>query len=483
MAQTQNYRGEIAALVEQFRVLGQTEAGAHRPPTAATNPDANETSLRSKAESFIAKEQSQFEAVVGEALREANAASSKLIELRSEVQQALADNTIVSQVQAELAGERKQLIDATADRIKSEVEWRSFRAQNGITDLPSYPESQIFHWAIILALVLGETVINAVFYQNANGLIGGFVVAAAVALINMGSAVLLGNVFRRKNLRQADQKSIGWISVALFVPMAIFCNALFAAFRSVYQLVQDPSDPVAVGKGFRDAWSEAFRIFILDYSFNDFSSFILFMLGIFLSIYAFWKGYTSDDPFPGYSRRDRALKRAKRDEGKKQDLVKQRIKDFLLGHRNRVQGFLTQTSSLISSLSSRSSRIKSAEGALPANVQAIQRDYHLVLDTYRHANLAIRGTAAPAYFKDLPDLSGAASVAAAAEANRQLAAALRELDDFQNQYRDALNAKLTELSEQMAELLTSTFDAFIVDVEKEAEERVQADIQIMPQAD
>lgn len=482
MATIQNYQGQLASQVQRFRTLGQNEAGAHRPATAATHPDANEAELRSQAEGLIANEQTMFDAVVTEAHRTANDASSKLIDLRSDIQQVLADDTLASQVEAELAGERKKLVDATADRIKAEVEWRAFRARNGITDLPNYPESQIFHWSIIFMLILFETVINAFFYQNANGLIGGFVVAAAVAVVNMGSAVILGNAFRRKNLRQTDQQVIGWASLVLFVPLAIFCNALFASFRSVYQLIEDPSDPVAVSAGFREAWAEAGRIFILDYEFGDLSSFVLFGLGILLSVFAFWKGYTSDDPYPGHSRRDKALKRAKRDEEKKQELVKQRVKDFLVNHRNRVQGLSTQTGALISSLSSRASAVKSAESALPSNVQAIQRDYGLVLDAYRQANLAVRGTEPPSYFNDVPDLTAGVTAASAESANEKLAQSLQELEALQAQHRDDLNAKLTALQHQMATVMTGTYDQFLLGVEKDAKERVQADIQIMPQA-
>jgi hypothetical protein len=482
MATIQNYQGQLASQVQKFRSLGQKEAGSHRPATDATHPDANEGELRSQAEGLIANEQTLFDAVVADANRTANNASSKLIDLRSDIYQVLADDTLASQVEAELAGERKKLVDATAERIKAEVEWRAFRARNGITDLPNYPESQIFHWSIIFMLILLETVVNAFFYQNANGLIGGFVVAAAVAAVNMGSAVILGNAFRRKNLHQTDQQVIGWSSLVLFVPLAIFCNALFASFRSVYQLIDDPSDPVAVGAGFREAWTEAGRIFILDYQFGDLSSFVLFMLGIILSVFAFWKGYTSDDPYPGYSRRDKALKRAKRDEEKKQELVKQRVKDFLVSHRNRVQGLTTQTGALISSLSGRASALKSAENALPSNVQAVQRDYALVLDAYRQANLAVRGTKPPAYFKEVPDLTAGVTAASAEDANERLIRSLQELEALQAKHRDGLNAKLTALQLQMAEVMTGTYDQFLLGVEEDAKKRVQADIQIMPQA-
>lgn len=482
MSSIQSYQGQLNGKLHHYRSLGEKEAGSHRPATAATHPDANEIRLKSDAEGLIANEQGLFDDIIAQAKRSSSEAASRLIDLKSDIQQVLADNTLSSQVNAELASERQRLVNVTAERIKAEVEWRAFRARNNITDLPNYPESQIFHWSIVLALILGETVINAFFYQNSNGLIGGFVVAAAVAAVNMGSAVFLGNAFRRKNLAQNDQRVLGWIAVMVFVPLAIFCNALFASFRSVYQLIEDPSDPIALSEGFRVAWAEASRIFILDYEFGDLSSFILFMVGILLSLFAFWKGYASDDPFPGYSRRDKALKSAKREEEKRQDLVKQRVKDFLVNHRSRVQGLSTQTGALISMLSQRLAEVADAESALPSNTQSIQRDYALVLDGYRQANLAVRGTEPPSYFRETPNLLGSVSTRMADEAREKVQGVLTDLEVLQGQHRDALNSKLNELQDQMASVLTATYDEFLRSVESDAKDRVQKDVQVMPQA-
>ena len=480
MTTIHSYGGQLAAKAQHYQNLGQREAGGHRPATNASHPDGNEMALRAEAEGLISNEQALFESVVAEAHRVSNDADSRLIDLKSDIKQVLADNTMASQVEAALADERKKLVDVTADRIKAEVEWRAFRARNNITDLPNYPESQIWHWSIIFALILAETVINAFFYQNANGLIGGFVVAAAVAAVNMGSAVILGNAFRRKNLAQTDQQIIGWLSLLVFVPLALFCNALFASFRSVYQLIDDPSDPVALSEGFRQAWSEAAQIFVVNYTFGDLSSFILFMIGIILSIFAFWKGYTSDDPFPGYSRRDMALKRAKRAEEAKQELVKQKVRDFLTDHRNRVQGLSTQTGALISSLAHRLGQLNTAVSTLPANTQAVQRDYALVLDGYRQANLAIRGTEPPPYFKDVPNLVSNVTASAAEPAHARLKESLGDLESLQAKHRDDLNEKLIQLQSQMAQVMTQTYSEFLQGVESDAKERVQADIQVMP---
>lgn len=475
-----NYDGHLASQVGNFRTLAQREAAEHRPASTATHPDANETGLRSDAEGFLSNEQTIFDGVVSEANSAANAADSRLIELRTDIQQVLADDTIGPQIEAEFASDRRRLVSVTAERIKAEVEWRSFRAQHGISTMPHYPDSLVLHWALVAAMILIETGINAAFYQNANGLIGGFAVAAAVAFVNMGSAVLLGNLFRRKNLASADQKFIGWLSLAIFLPLAIFCNALFAAFRSVYQTVEDPTNLTALNLGFQEAWAEAGRIFIFDYHFTDLSSFILFMFGIILSGVAFWKGYTSDDPFPGYSRRDRALKLAKNNELVAQELAKQKIKDLLTSHRNRVQGLASQFATHISMLSNHLSATEDAASALEANTAAIQRDFHLVLDAYQQSNLAVRGTPPPPYFNKHPVITGKVDASSAGVATAKMKHSMAGLENLHEKYRLDLNAKLNALQLQMSKILSETYARFISEIEEEARDLVERDIQTMP---
>lgn len=73
--------------------------------------------------------------------------------------------------------------------MKAEVDYRSFRAANAIMEQARYPDSHVMHFAIVLGLALLETVINAFFYENAQGLMGGFSVALGVAAVNMGGAM------------------------------------------------------------------------------------------------------------------------------------------------------------------------------------------------------------------------------------------------------------------------------------------------------
>jgi hypothetical protein len=474
------YAGQLAGRLEEYRDLGRKEATKHRPPSGATHPDTHEVALKSQADGFVSREQAAFDTVVADADRSTLDANSRVVELRSDIAQALADNTVLTRVSAELATDRTALVDATAARIRAEVAWRGFRATNGITDVANYPESKIFHWSLIIALSLGETIVNAFFYKNDSGLLGGFFVALSVAIVNMTTSAGLGTNFRRKNLSEPSQKYLGWACLAIFVPLTFFLNALFAAFRSAFEVTVDTGDGTQLREAFQTAWAEAVGIFVANFHFGDLSSFLLFMIGIVLSIFAFWKGYTSDDPYPGHSMRDRALKAAREAETKRQDLVKQKLKDFLVAHRNHVQGLSGATGALITMLSHRTSALGHAKRALDTTAAAIERDYHLVLDAYRQANLAIRGTAPPDYFTDMPEVASKTSTHAAGPVEQEMQTVLDLLEQLQRQHRDDLNGKLNQLQVQMAEILKTTYDEFLESVSIDAETAVQKDIQILP---
>src|ERR1043166_4580216 len=100
------YDGQLCGRLEEYRNLGRKEATRHRPPTAATHPDTHEVALRSQADGLISREQAAFDAVVADADRSILDANSRVIELRSDIAQALADNTVLTRVGAELAGDR-----------------------------------------------------------------------------------------------------------------------------------------------------------------------------------------------------------------------------------------------------------------------------------------------------------------------------------------------------------------------------------------
>jgi hypothetical protein len=462
------YAGQIASKLEEFQRKGAAEAQKHRPSPDATHPDSNEVALRTEAERYVAAEQQAFNSALNDATKSNADIQRKMFDTDAEIQLALSDSSLATHVDAELAADKPRLVRLSEERIDAEVDLRAFRASNGITDPPTYPESIIHHFAIIAAFMLGETVINSVFYQNEGGLLGGAVVALAVSMLNMGTAVALGIGFRYKNLPDIAWRAFGWACLVAFVLTAIYFNALFATFRSEYQFIADPSDPVAVSGAFRHASDEAFRVFILKANFADMMSFLLFGIGIILSGIAFWKGYTADDPIPRHSRKDKRLKAAVREEGQARDLVRQKLKDFLLDRRTKLQGLASEPTVLVAVANATVANVTQAASVLRTNTDAVQRDYSLVLDAYRQSNIAVRGIDPPAYFGTKPSVVETVDASGAEPVKAQSKAIIGELEELRERHKDPLNTALNTLQNDTAEILDDRYDAFIEEVTDEA---------------
>ena len=477
-----NYQGQIAAQLADFRTLGQKEAAKHRPPTDASSMDQNETSLQSEAHKWLADEQRIFDMELVECNRAAIEVQQKATELQSKVDQLVSDTSLQSTIEADMSGERRELVAATEARLKAEVDYRAFRAANAITEQAVYPASHVWHFAIVLALALLETVINAFFYENANGLMGGFTVALGIAAVNMAGALLLGIGFRYKNLASMDKKLLGWMSLLLFFVFAIYCNALFATFRAEYQLLTDPTDTLELRRAFAASMAEARKIFYLDMLIADMMSFVLLGIGLLLSLLAFYKGYTFDDRYPGHGAKDRAMRMAQRVELDRQDTLRQKVKNFLHHRRGEVQAAVHEPAQLINRAASRTAELQQAQGLLSSQAGAVQRDFSLVLGAYRDANAAVRATTPPAYFKEVPELTHRASDAAAQPVLFNLASLQDSLKALRERNQDTLNQLLQQHQGDSAQILNSTFSQFLRDVEDEAKERIDRHVHAIHRA-
>ena len=477
-----NYKGEIAARLDEFRKKGQKEAAKHLPPTDANAPDHNETSLRHEAEQWLGKEQRHFDDVLTECNRSSIEVQQKALELQGRIDQLVSDSSLLSTIEADMSGERRDLVAATEARLKAEVDYRAFRATNRITEQASYPDSKIFHFGVVLVLALLETIVNAFFYENAQGLLGGFTFALGIAVVNMGGAMLLGFGFRYKNLAAPDKKALGWSCLIVFIAFAIYCNALFATFRAEYQLLADPSDLLELRRAFAVSMAEAKRIYFLDMQVADMMSFVLLGIGMLLSFVAFHKGYTSDDRYPGYGAKDRAVKAAVRVEIDRQDSLRQKVKDFLHRCRGEVQAALNEPSQLFNRATTRLADVQKAQALLTMQAQTVQRDYALVLGAYRDGNTAIRATSPPSYFKETQDLTGRVNATGADALIDDLQSAQNELKNLRERNQDPLNARLQQLQGDAAHVLNSTFTQFLRDVEQEAKDRIDRHVNAIHRA-
>ncbi|MBW6495492.1 MAG: hypothetical protein K0B16_13225 [Burkholderiaceae bacterium] len=469
MTTNKSYSGELAAKLADYRQRGQKEASKLRPAQDAAVPDQNESALRSEAEGWLSSEQRQFDTTLTELSRGVTEARQKAIELRGQVDQIVGDDSASSAIEAELAGDRPALVNVTEARLRAEVALKYFRAANDIHEEARYPDSKIHHVAVVLVLALIETVVNTFFYENSQGLLGGFFVALGITTLNIGFALLFGYWFRYQNLAAIDKKVAGWMAMAAFIFVTIFFNALFAAFRTEYQLVLDPSDFKELNAAFQRAWPEAMLIFRGDPQFRDLWSFVLFGMGVLLGILAFWKGYTADDKYPGHGDMDRDYKKASAEEAQQQNLVRQKVRELLHHRSATVQAALHEPSTQVGMLARRVAELTHARGSLQTQASAIQRDYSLVVDAYRSANNSVRSVPSPTYFSQPTLLSMSVDGKGADAVLAELAAVQQELKTMSDANREPLNERLKTQQQNSTKLLGTTLPDYFDAVRKDAE--------------
>lgn len=463
------YSGELSARLPYLSGRGRDEAAANRPPSNALQLDHNELEVLTEAQRFAADEHRTFIGLLTEISRTAHELDEGTSVLRSKIQQALVTPAARNEAEVLLADQRSELARRAEQRMLAHTDLKYFRHLHSIKLEPSYPDSYIFYWGLLCILWVCEGVANAAFYENAQGLLGGFLVALGVSLVNIGTALGLGMLFRYRNLSEPSyQKYAGWLCAPVFAVITIYCNSLFAAFRGEYQALVDPSDPAALRSAFRAAAGQASGVFGGHLSIGDFMSFVLFAFGLLLSCIAFYKGMNYDDKYPGQGELHRRYRSARSDEEAYAEKIRQTLKTFLYGRRDELRGLTNQISQTIHRTAIVAAQLQQAWTEHKTRQEIIQHDCTRALQAYREANSSIRPTPPPSYFAQYPDVRREVEESAIVDVLNRLVGAKEAAQGLIDRYQHELTDKLNTVQLEAAEILDRLFTEFLADVDRQA---------------
>ena len=95
------------------------------------------------------------------------------------------------QVDRELTNHREELIELRRNERIRLAELSAFEDEHKLVDGAEYPESQIYHWAIVGAMVLTESIANSYFFAKGSdlGLVGGILQAMPISIVNIGAGL------------------------------------------------------------------------------------------------------------------------------------------------------------------------------------------------------------------------------------------------------------------------------------------------------
>ncbi len=204
----------------------------------------------------------------------------------------------------------RSLMVAPRERVQETYHWRiRFREMHKLERPAKKASSLVSIIGLGFVMVMLESAGNAYLFAQKNtlGLLGGLMAAFLVSFGNVAISTLLGMATRYINITGVSRLLLKLAGVGFFL--------LWLGFATGYNLgVAHFRDAVeAVGE-----WREAGQIAIQTLLANPIGlqtmeSYILFLLGAFISIISLLKGYHSSDPYPGYSRVHSDLIKARAD--------------------------------------------------------------------------------------------------------------------------------------------------------------------------
>ena len=320
------------------------------------------------------------------------------------------------------------------DANKAKINLNIFCVNNKIGGRAAiYPESYIWSLSLIIAFIVAESVVNLFFFAQGSslGFLGGWMTALLTALANVLASTLAGGFFYRyTNHCKTSWRCFGWIG---FIALCFFVGLLHLAVAHYRELAIRMTDV--------DAVSFVAALTALKenpFGFQDMLSLVLIIIGVFITIVAMRKGYSWDDPYPGYGDVYRRWK-------KLDDAKNYFIKNY---HQSGIDIKKKSGAALVGILISWDEEKKKLE-RIRANISGFfdrcAKDYEQVVDAAKQLLNSYWGSVRQVH-QDVP-LCPESHINALLNGLHP-----SEVETYRNEIQTLLNIKISELSSGIAEL-------------------------------
>jgi hypothetical protein len=356
--------------------------------------------------------------------------------------------------QADEEFERKasSLLSASASVIEDlydfarrrQQELEAFRTKHHIERVPHLltPAENYSKFAVLAFLVVVEGVFNAYFFSQglAGGLIEGFFWAAAFALLNLGTAFSWGKfavplVFHVRPL----PKILGFFGITSAVVWMTGVSLIIAHYRDA--LVADATNPA-------EAALEAIKLH--PFGLNDINSWFLFGLSCVFAMSALYRGFGSDDPYPGYGKAGRRARDAREEYLEEVGHIRNQLEELKQTELAQLEEKVSHSQSLLSQQSNLIQGKVAAESRVKKALDDAEQCMKALLALYRNLNALHRnGLPTPAYFDrsvqmrnlTLPDFSTKADEAKRKQQQKMVDNLLSRLEVIRANIQASFNTK------------------------------------------
>jgi len=373
------------------------------------------------------------------------------------------------EVTASTISDKADLLRCRDEERVARQHLKKFRASEGITRPAEMPSSRVFHFAIVAVVIVLESAANMYFFAQGSelGLLGGLLQALIVSLANVGLAVATGMfVLPYLNHRRPSAVMSASFGLSLFVGFIAFFNLAASHYRDLLEV------------DFDGAMVQALPSLMHDPAALSFNSLTLFGVGLLAAGLGLYKGYTSDDRYPGLGRAQRRYMAARARFEVEVDKVRNSLIDTACRVREETAALLKCNVERLASVASLLEEVRTAEQGYENLRGQLETECHHNLRRYREANQLVRDLVkhpAPDYFKQYPKFENALGGRELFGNQLQLAEKTlqREHDE-----QDRLVESVAQLNIEMARRVQATsdrIDAFVAGASDQLDLEISVD--------
>ena len=343
----------------------------------------------------------------------------------------------------------------------------AFEDKHKLDEPAEYPSSKIFHWSIVVAMLLVESIANSYFFAKGSdfGLTGGALQALLISAVNIGVALLAGNyLLRNFHHMSLVRRFVSWLGMVFYSFFVLFFNLATAQYRAL--LENDPSN--ALVKTIPSLVKSPF-------GFNNFDAAILLFIGILFAVAAIIKSYKADAFYPGHGVIDRRYNDANDDYKDARDETQKLVHSILDNGAKYAAEYQADAKKAAYQQTVIVDQLDQFAREYNRFNTSLKEDQYSLLKIYREKNVKVRSTPQPEYFSQFPKLQTDSDLPMVnLERDRKVASGsdkyLSEIEEIVSTFsKNFLN---------LSRFINDEIDAFISNLEQEADLKAQEEFKL-----
>lgn len=417
------------SVIIDFDVLvrkGRDQGALNLPSSSDTTLDAPQREVVTSFENALKERRQSYSSKLDALSKERQNLARTIDPVQTRATLASVKNSLPAREQTLRSDNVGALTQARENQERAIRHLRHFKATNELLHRPAtYPDSVIHHFAQILVIAVIEWFALSSFYAEGSdyGLIGGVATAFLFSVVNLSLMVAAGWFTRFFNHQHTGRLLLGATASALLISGFVFVALLAAHYRvAAHEVAQTRTSSAARATNSREALIKAPSETILNvteeseqfaaaklawgnfrkdaFMLPDIFAWVLLIAVMAFGSYAAYKGYRSDDPYPGYGDVDRAYKKTE----SAYEEIKTTYKSNLTSLFTRIQLELAapvdETRRHIRSFDNTIVDTQALIARFPEEVVELQNRCDDGLQKYRDANRYVATSPRPRYFDD-----------------------------------------------------------------------------------